>query len=52
MLHDITTTIYIIFTYFASFIGYEDDILEVISNLHIQVAKFGGKKDKFGGKSC
>ena len=35
--------------YLASFTGYEDDILEVISNLHIEGAKFGGKKDKFGG---
>ena len=40
MLHDIT----MLFTYFASFIGYEDDNLEVISNLHIQGAKFGGKR--------
>ena len=38
-------------TYFASFIGFEDDILRVISNLHIQGAKVGGKKDIFGGKS-
>ena len=37
--------IYILFTYFASFIGYEDDILEVISNLHVQGAKFGGNKE-------
>ena len=36
--------IYILLTYFASFIGYEDDILEVISNLHVQGAKLGGKK--------
>ena len=43
--------IYILFKYFSSFIGYEDDILEVISNLHVQGAKFGGKKDKSGGKS-
>ena len=43
--------IYIVFTYFASFIGYEADILEVISNLHVQGAKFGGKKVKSGGKS-
>ena len=35
--------IYILFTYFASFIGYEDDIIEVISNLHDKEAKFGGK---------
>ena len=33
--------IYILLTYFASFIGYADDIIEVISNLHVQEAKFG-----------
>ena len=43
--------LHILFAYFASFIGYEDDFLEVISNLHVQRAKFGGKRDKFGGKS-
>ena len=42
---------YILFTYVASFIGYEDDILEVISNLYVLGAKFGGEKDKFSGKS-
>ena len=35
---------------FASFIGYENNILEVISNLNVQWPKFGGKKDKLGGK--
>ena len=40
-----------IMTYFASFTGYEDDIFEVISNLHTQGSTFGGKFDKFGGKS-
>ena len=40
-----------LFTYFASFIGYEEYILEGISNLQVQEAKFGGKKEKFGGKS-
>ena len=35
--------IYILFTYFASFIGCEDDFLEV--------AQFGRKKDKFDGES-
>ena len=40
-----------IFTYFASYIGYEDNIHEGNSNLHVQEAKFDGKKDKFGGKS-
>ena len=43
--------IYIVFTYFASFTAYEDDIFEVISNLHVQGSKFGGKLDKFGWKS-
>ena len=38
-------------TYFASFTGYEDDIFEVISNLHVQKSKFEGKIYKFGGKS-
>ena len=33
------------------FTGYEDDILEVSSNLHVQESKFGGKMYKFGGKS-
>ncbi len=37
------------FTYFASFTDYEDDIFEVISNLHVQGSKFGGKIYKFGG---
>ena len=44
-------TIYLVFTYFASFTDYEDDIFEVISNLHVQRPKFGGKIYKFGGKS-
>ena len=50
MVHDIT----MLFTYylpsFESNIGYEDDILEFISNLHVQGAKFGKKEDLFGGK--
>ena len=41
----------IVFTYFASFKGYEDDIYEVISNLQVLRCKFGGKMDQFGGKS-
>ena len=41
----------IVFIYFASFTGYEYDILKVISNLHVQGSKFGGKFDKVGGKS-
>ena len=40
-----------VFTYFASFTGYADDIFEVISYLHVQGSKFGGKFEKFGGKS-
>ena len=47
MLHDIA----MIFTYLTSFIGCEDGILEVISNLHIEGAKCGRKNDKFDGKS-
>ena len=42
--------IYIVFKYYASFTGYEDDIFEVISNLHAQGSKFGGKFDKCGGQ--
>ena len=44
-------TIYLVFTYFASFTDYEYDIFEVISNLHIQGSNFGGKIAKFCGKS-
>ena len=43
--------IYILFTYFVSFIGFEEDILDVISNLHVQWDKFIVKKDQPGGKS-
>ena len=43
--------IYIVFTYVASFTGYENDTFEVISNLHVQGSKFSRKSDKFGGKS-
>ena len=43
--------IYIVFTYFASFTGYEDDIFEVISNLHVQGSKCGEIFYKFSGKS-
>ena len=43
-------TIYLVFTYFASFTDYEDDIFEGISNLHVQGPKFGGKIYKFCGK--
>ena len=40
--------IYIVFTYFGSFTGYEDAIFEVVSNLHVQGLKFGEKFEKFG----
>ena len=39
-------TIYLVFTYFESFTDYEDDIFEVISNLHVQGSKFGGNSIK------
>ena len=42
--------IYILLPFFASFIDCEDDILEVISNLHVQGAKFVEKKGKFVGE--
>ena len=42
-------TIYLVSIYFASFIDYENEIFEVISNLHVQGSKFGGKMNKFGG---
>ena len=29
--------------YFASFTNYEEDIFEVIPNMHVQGSKFGGK---------
>ena len=45
--HDIT----ILFTYFASFTDYENEIFEVISNLHVQGSKFGGEINKFGKNS-
>ena len=44
-------TICLVITYFASFTDYEDDIFEVISNWHVQGSKFGGKINKYGGKS-
>ena len=44
-------TIYLVFTYFESFTDYDNDIFEGIFNLHIQGSKFGGKINKFGGKS-
>ena len=43
--------IYIVFTQFASFTDCEDGIFKVISNLHVQGYKFGGKQDKFVKKS-
>ena len=42
--------IFIIFTYFTSFTGYEDDILSVISYLHVEGFKIGRKMDQFGGE--
>ena len=38
----------IVFPYFALFTGYEDDIFEVIANLHVHRSKFGGKLFKNG----
>ena len=35
----------------TSYAGYADDIFHVISNIHIQRSKFGGKTDKFGRNS-
>ena len=43
--------IYIVLKYFASCTSYEDDLLKVISNLHVQESKFGTNIYKFGGKS-
>ena len=43
--------IYIVFTCFALFTDYKDDIFKVISNLNVQGYKSGGKIYKFGGKS-
>ena len=42
-------TIYLVFTHVASFANYEDDIFKVISYLHVQGSKFGGKIYKFIG---
>ena len=41
----------IVLKQFASFTGYEDEILEIISNSHVQESKVGGNIYKFGGKS-
>ena len=38
--------IYIVFICFASFICYKYDIFEVVSNLHVQISKFGAQKWK------
>ena len=47
--------IYKAFSYFELFTDYEDDILKVISNLHIQLKMWGSKFDwniyNFWGKS-
>ena len=42
--------IYVVFKYFSSFTGYEDDIFEGTSNLHVQGSKCDGNFDKFGSK--
>ena len=36
---------------FSSITGYEDNIFDFFSILHVQGSKFGGKIDKFDGKS-
>ena len=43
--------IYIVFTYFAPFTGYEYDFFEVICKFHVQRCKFGRKSKKIGWKS-
>ena len=43
--------IYGVLKYFASFTGYEYEIFELISSLHIQESKFDGYIYKFSGKS-
>ena len=43
--------IYIEYTYFSSFEGYEDDILKSISHLIVQGFKIGREMDQLGGKS-
>ena len=42
--------IYTVFRYFASLTGYDDNILQVISYLHVQSSKFGGKLEKIDAK--
>ena len=41
MLHNVTRPFTSVFIYFALFTDYEDDIFDVISNLHVQGSKFG-----------
>ena len=48
---DDITNIYIVFTYFASFTGYTDDIFKVFFYLHIHGSNIGRKMDQDGGKS-
>ena len=43
--------IYLVFTYFASLTDYEDDIFEVIYNLHVQGSRLDKKNYKYGEKS-
>ena len=38
------------FIYLAKFTGYEDEIFEVISYLHVQGSTIGRKIKQFGGK--
>ena len=44
-------TIFLVSINFGLLLDYENYIFEVISNLHVQGSKFGGKINKFGGKS-
>ena len=39
------------FTWFASYTGYEDNVFQVISDLNVKRSKFDRKQGKFGGKS-
>ena len=44
-------TIYLVFTYFASFTDNEYDIFKDVSNLHVQGSRLNGKIYKFDKKS-
>ena len=41
-----TAVVIVVFIYFASFTGYEGDIFEVISKLHVQGSKSSRKFDR------